>query len=406
MPRQFPSDVIPIVYAYPCRWDMIPGRQRYLMEVIAQTTPVIFLNSTAIEGKIFEAYRPEVEWVHDSLVLIHKAFGFRFTRLGKKLGRLGARLDASWLHKKLRELGVSQYIYWIATPDPRYLRGMQIDRLVYDCIDPCFDPAEMADFDRREMSIIRQAKLVFCTAQILLERAQTENPNVRLLPNACDILYHRDVVSSLPLPELLLGKPRPIVGYMGTFDARVDTETLVAVATRLPQFTFAFVGRVNADQEDRVRPLRSLPNVVLPGAVSMEDGHAYSAAFDVGLIPFIPGPGGDAINSLKMYMYLVAGTPVVSTWIRECASRPAQVSATKTVDEFVAAVERAAADTSPEAVAARVRYAMSNRWEDRGREAVQILRESNLLPPAKIGVNGKHSKTTDSGTVASAPMRI
>jgi UDP-galactopyranose mutase len=390
MPLSFPANILPIVYAYPCRWDMIPGRQRYLMEAVARITPVIFLNSTPIDGKILEAHRPATEWVHEKLVLIHNAFGFRFTRLGKKMGVAAATLDSVWLHDRLRTIGVSRYIYWVATPDPRYLRGMQTDRLVYDCIDPSFDPAETTEHDQREFSIIRRAKLVFATAKILAERAQTVGANVHLLPNACDETYQRDGVVPLPLPELLHGRPRPIIGYMGTFDARVDTETLIAVARRLPQFTFAFVGRVNTDQEDRVLPLRSLPNVVLPGSVSMEEGRAYAASFDVGLIPFITGTGGDAINSLKMFMYLVAGIPVVSTWIRECVEQPVGVIATKTVDEFVFAVERAAADASPDAIAARVHFAMNNRWQDRAREAVDILTNTGLLPePAQKAAAGR-----------------
>jgi glycosyltransferase involved in cell wall biosynthesis len=366
---------------------MIPGRQRYLMEAVSQVHPVVFLNSTALTGSIFEAHRPSIQWVHDKLVLIHNAFGFRFTRLGKKLGPIAASIDGGWLHAKLREIGVNQYVYWLSVPDTRYLRGMQTDRLVYDCIDPCFDPAEKPSFDRQEHEIFHRAKLVFATAQTLADQAKQFNSNVHLLNNACDVSYHRDAAGSLALPALLKDKPRPIIGYMGTFDARVDTETLVAVATRLPHFTFAFVGRVNADQEHRVKPLRSLPNVVLPGMVSMEDGRDYAASFDVGLIPFLPGPGGDAINSLKMYMYLIAGTPVVSTWIAECAARPEVVSATRTVDEFVSAVERAAADTSVEAIQARVDYAMRNRWEDRGREAVDILRAAGLLTAAEGNYN-------------------
>jgi hypothetical protein len=362
--------------------------------------PVIFLNSAELSGSILEAHRPKVEWVYDKLVLIHDAFGFRFTRVGKKLGGFAASLDGSWLHAKLREMGVSRYVYWLSYPDPRMLRGMRTDRLVYDCIDPCFDPAEQADHDRNEAAIAKKAKMVFCTAQTLVEKMQPFNANVHLVQNACDVSYHRDIATTLPLPEPLRGKPRPIIGYMGTFDARVDTETLVAVARRLPQFTFAFVGRVNADQEHRVKPLRSLPNVVLPGAVSMEDGRAYAASFDVGLIPFLGGPGGDSINSLKMYMYLVAGTPVVSTWIRECVRQAPMVAATKNVDEFVAAVEHAAADNSPESIAKRVSFAMCNRWEDRANEAIALLKNDGLLTP---NTTIESPKTT--GMVASATMR-
>jgi len=131
---------------------------------------------------------------------------------------------------------------------------------------------------------------------------------------------------------------------MGTFDGRVDAGILTEAARRIPEFTFALIGRINVDQEQRLKDLRSLHNVVMPGAVSVEEGRAYTAAFDVGLIPFIPNAMNDAINPVKMYMYLMAGKPVVSTWIRECRRHSPCVRAAESVDDFVAAIREAIAE--------------------------------------------------------------
>src|SRR5690606_1310499 len=113
--------------------------------------------------------------------------------------------------------------------------------------------------------------------------------------------------------QALVGRDVPVVGYMGTFDSRVDMALLLSAAEALPGLTFALPGRVNGDCEAVAGELRALPNVVMPGPVDFEEGESYAANFDVGLIPFRPGRIGDAINPVKMWMYLARGTPVVGT---------------------------------------------------------------------------------------------
>ena len=148
----------------------------------------------------------------------------------------------------------------------------------------------------------------------------------------------------------------------------------------MPDFTFCIAGRVNADQEARVTELRSLANVVMPGAVPSEDGAAYNNSFDVGVIPFLPGPVGDGINPVKMYMYLLTGKPVVSTWINECRLAGPHVRATRTPAEFADALRESVHEPDATAREAREAFARSNTWDHRAREAVALLRERGLLP--------------------------
>ena len=122
--------------------------------------------------------------------------------------------------------------------------------------------------------------------------------------------------------------------------------------------------------------LRGLPNVIVTGAVSYEDGHRWAAAFDVGLIPFLPGEMCDAINPVKMYMYLVTGKPVVSTWINECVRHGDWVYAARDAAGFAAAIRKAVAEDGPDRRAARVAFGLRNRWQDRAAAAAGVLRST------------------------------
>jgi glycosyltransferase involved in cell wall biosynthesis len=384
---------LPIVYAYPgCRWDMPPGRHKALMEALAVHAPIYFLNWPEFRGSYTEVLRPRAEKIADNITVIHNAFGLRYARGGKRLGRAAGALDGVWIKDILRQDGVTDYVYWVAAVSLPLLWGMNTSRLVFDCIDPCFDAGWQERFDREEAFLAREARVVFATAESLWEKMKALNANSYLLPNGCNAdEYHPQKLASLPRPALLGRRNGPVIGYMGTFDWRVDTKTLTEAAEKMPDCTFSLVGRVNPDQEANVAKLRALSNVVMPGAVSLEEGWAWTAAFDVGLIPFLPGDIGDAINPVKMHMYLMAGKPVVTTWLRECRRHGPLVRAAQNVDEFIAAIRASISERSPADVSKRIAFSQDHTWRARAAEAAKIFDESGLwtrsagLPGPKAG---------------------
>jgi teichuronic acid biosynthesis glycosyltransferase TuaH len=375
------SNTLPIVYLYP---DAPPvanqGRQHLMTEALRAHAHVYYIATTSYTRSLGAIKRPYAEKLGPNFTVIHNAMSLRTNRYWKRLGPLAATIDAAWIHKVLKQEGVTDYVFWLSVPGPEWMAGMRLDRMVYDCIDPCFIPSDQANFDTKEYTVAAQAKLVLCTAQTLLERMQKVHSNAHSVPNAASLeLYEADQTRSMPIPALLEGRPRPIIGYMGTTDWRVDCETMLAAAKALPEYTFCIAGRVNKDQEHRVTELRALPNVVMPGSLSTEDGSAYNKTFDVGVIPYLPGYVGDAINPVKMYMYLLTGKPVVSTWINECRLNMPLVSATQTPEEFIAALRAAANEPDQSASEARMAFARQNTWQERARRAIELIRSSGLF---------------------------
>ena len=375
------SEARPIVYLYPgARWADGAGRQHLLCEALSAHGPVVFLATAAPGRSPFDVKRPRAESVSPTITVIHHAMSFRTNRWWKRLAPLAASLDGRLIGRLLKKRGFDDYIFWLSVPGPEWMAGMRRDRMVYDCIDPSFTTGDQTTFDAREYAVAREARLVLCTSQTLLERLQRVHPEAHLLNNAASPeLYEAGQAGTQDLPAPLAGRPRPVVGYVGTLDSRIDVETVAAGAKALPDYTFCLAGRVNADQEPRLTELRALPNVVLPGEVPPEEGARYNRAFDVGIIPFEPGYASDALNPVKMYMYLMRGLPVVSTWIRECRLLEPLVRATRTPEEFAAALRQACEEPDTEAARARVAFAQENTWSDRARRAVALLRSTGLL---------------------------
>lgn len=356
------------------------GRHDGLMEALAQHVRVIYAQPPEFSRSLIKFPKPRIERVRDGFWLLHNAFGMRFSRIGKKLGGIAVLVDTPWIQRELAAQGVGDYVYWDSCPDPMSHWGVAGTRFVYDCIDPCFVESHQAAMDQVERVAAKNARVVFATADALLQRMKSFGANAHLLPNGVrggD--YHPSVLSKLQRPASLAGRGGPVVNFLGTLDWRFDAETVTFAAKSLPDFTFCIAGRVNADQGSRVAELRRLPNVVLPGAVSNEDGHAYTWHCDAAIIPFIPGRIGDAINPCKLYMYLMAGKPVIGTDTRELRRFPQHVATARTGEEFAAAVRQAVETDGAEKRAARTSFAASNRWEDRAAEAVRILKAQGLL---------------------------
>jgi glycosyltransferase involved in cell wall biosynthesis len=372
---------VPVVYLYPrSTWRGNTGRQQFITEALSHEVPVVVLETPGPLRRLLDIRRPRAQQAAPNILVVRDALALRGNRWWRRLGSFAARVDAAQLHRELRRHGVREYVLWLSAPQPQLLTGLRVDRLVYDCIDPCFNPERQEEFDRAEYAVAAEAEIVFCTAQILLDRMAQVHADAHLLNNAASPeLYAEEQATGDVRPEPLRGRPGPVVGYLGTIDWRIDCETLTTAAKALPDYTFCIAGRVNADQEHRVAELRSLPNVVMPGAVPTEEGAAYNNAFDVGVIPFLPGYVGDGINPVKMYMYLLAGNPVVSTWLNECRLAEPHVTATRTPAEFVEALRKAVSEPDEHAREARVAFALANTWGHRAHEAVALLRERGLL---------------------------
>ena len=383
---------IPIVYISGHGWggagDSL-GRQWMLTDALSRHVPVINLALPDSREMSLRPPRPMVERVSPTYTVIRNAFALRGSRGWRRLGKIGSGIDGRRINGILREMGYDQYVLWVSAVVPHLLDSLKLDRLVYDCIDPCFTPEGQADHDAVEFALARRAKLVFATAESLHERMAAVNPNTHLLPNAAPgPEFLPENLARVARPDSLHGLPGPVVGYLGTVDWRFDAETVTAAAKALPDFTFCIVGRINADQEARIAGLRQLPNTIFPGAVSHEEGIAYTAHCDVAIIPFLPGPIGDAINPCKMYMYMMAGKPVVSTWTRECARHAPYVKAARTAEGFTQAIKSAASGDTPELRGARTRFALQNRWEDRAATATDILAGVGLLARDPAGQRG------------------
>jgi glycosyltransferase involved in cell wall biosynthesis len=350
-----------------------PGRNQLLVALSAHV-PVVLLEQRH-DRKSIVPLRPEE--IGEHLYVIRNAFPWRSSRYGHTF-EPPAILDGMLIRRRLHSAGLTPSLLWLTAVDPLMAKGVPREYLLYDCADPNFTPDSQSSFDKAEAEIAGRAAITFSSAHQLHRKLQAYNANSYLLPNATSDDFHPARTKGLPPAPLPPGPGRAVVGYLGTIDSRFDATSVLAAARDLPECTFAIVGRVNHDQRAAVAELRACRNVVMPGQVGYDEGRAWVASFTIGMIPFKPGPINDAINPVKMYMYLMAGLPIVATDIEECR-RNDFVSVADSPRSFAEAVRTLATSEHVTDREERMAFALRNTWGDRAQEALELLSRRGIM---------------------------
>jgi glycosyltransferase involved in cell wall biosynthesis len=104
--------------------------------------------------------------------------------------------------------------------------------------------------------------------------------------------------------------PRPVAGYVGVIDERLDLDLVAELAAALPDWEIRMVGPV---LKIDAATLPQAPNITYPGSAQYADLPQVMAGFDVALMPFARNEATRSISPTKTLEYLAAGLPVVST---------------------------------------------------------------------------------------------
>lgn len=153
--------------------------------------------------------------------------------------------------------------------------------------------------------IAKKADCIFTVSKEIRQIFKT-NQNVHWIPNGVDFNFFSKRTIGNPLKEI----KKPIIGYVGQIEKRLDFKLLEYLASK-NEFLLVLIGLVwkNAD----VSKLKTFKNVHFLGQKDYSQLPSYLQNFDVGIIPHKTDGFAKTMNPLKMYEYLAAGIPVVST---------------------------------------------------------------------------------------------
>lgn len=199
---------------------------------------------------------------------------------------------------------------WLYTPVALPIaQALNPSVLVYDVMDDLasFKDASPGMLLARRRALQR-ADVVFTGGRTLHAATVLRRPeHTYLFPSGVEPEHYR------PAIHARTGRgpqERPVAGYVGVIDERLDYDLIRDMAGELPDWTIRMVG-----------PLTKVDPALLPQARNIEWVGACEyrllpevmAGFDVALMPFALNEATRSISPTKTLEYLAAGLPVVSS---------------------------------------------------------------------------------------------
>lgn len=268
-------------------------------------------------------------------------------------------------------------VLWIYTPahlTSDLVGALEEDLCIYHCTQHHagrpLAPPQTAQVER---ALIAKADLVIADGILLYREREPLHDHVYRIPSGVDFDAQTDAAPAGWAAKL----GRPLIGYMGTIDHRIDPGLIAKAAEAHPDWSFAVVGPVVDIDVDR---LAALPNVTLTGPIPFSQVPGALAAFDVGLMPYADIEMTRYTYPAKLHQYLAAGLPIVSSPLPDLEEFSGLVHQAATSTDFTAGIERAL-EESPRATERRA-VAAANTWSARA-EATSALIEAHLAetPP-------------------------
>jgi hypothetical protein len=258
-------------------------------------------------------------------------------------------------------------VYYSAPAQVNTVQRYNSSLLVFDSVD---EPSgEFAAWKPYYHKAVSSADLVICTSQKLYETALNLNPNVYLVPNGCDFdHFARAAGGELPVPFEMRKLQGPVIGYIGAIASWCDLELIDRLARFYPGCNLVMIGPLY-----NVFNVPQRPNIHWLGFKSYEELPGYARCFDVGIIPFKNSSMIDAVNPIKMWEYLAAGIPVVTTAVPEAQKYKEILFYSQDEESFIKNVHLALHDNADFRREERMALARQNSWDARAERIIGLI---------------------------------
>ena len=368
----------PIIVHSHLRWDFVWQRPQQLLSRFAQRSHVLFVEEPIYLDDIGDARLDlslPMERVHRAVPMLPGALRGEYDASIAVIRELLRReLSADSM------LGArfTRPIQWFYTPmpAPAMIGAFDERAVVYDCMDELskfrFAPAALVD---RERYLMAQADVVFAGGYKLSQSKAKYHQNVHFFGCGVDVAHFATARSAdVEVPREIAALKRPVAGYYGVIDERIDYDLLRTLAASLTDVELVMVGPVvKVDPAELPRA----ENIHWLGQRQYAELPAHVKGFDVCLMPFALNEATEYINPTKTLEYMAAAKPIVSTAVSDVVHNFTPVVAVaSSQEEFVAAVRDAIERPNAELIARGLEQARANSWESIVARMERIIRDA------------------------------
>lgn len=216
------------------------------------------------------------------------------------------------------------------------LNDLEFETIVYDCMDELtmFKGANEM-LKAQEIYLLSEADIVFTGGKSLYEAKRQVHDHVHCFPSSVDRKHFEQSLNGISVPADL-PKGKPVVGFYGVLDERIDFDLVKEVAAKCTDINFVLVGPT---AKIDVADLPKGGNLFYPGMKTYKELPGYLKGFDIAMMPFALNDATKFISPTKTLEYMAAQKPIVSTAIYDVVRDYSHcVSIVKNADECCRAI--------------------------------------------------------------------
>ena len=261
--------------------------------------------------------------------------------------------------------------------------SIQSSAVIYDITDDWTtlsqSPGTRKQIVEQDEVLCRKSDATIVCSTRLFELKRKLTKSLHLVPNGVDAAHYAAVLDDdkpgLTAPAKWAG---PVYGYTGTIHGdRLDVDLVDALAARIKHGSLVFVGPDFLTPAESHR-LRQHENIFFVGPVPYAKIPQYMREFDVCIVPHQVTPFTESLNPIKLWEYLAAGKPIVTTPVAGFRDYPDLVRLASGVEPFLAALRETVLENrnpsrTQDLTDARQKVAREHSWTARVDEIERVV---------------------------------
>ncbi|MDQ3190014.1 MAG: hypothetical protein M3Q58_00310 [Bacteroidota bacterium] len=301
-------------------WEFINQRPRYLVEQMAKYQQILFVEEPIIDQSVLKEHYRVVKLI-DNLVVIKPILAHADDLV--KIIRLVAK-----------NISVPVGWFYSASYYP-LIKKIQFEKIIYDIENELFFSSGL--MKKNEKKLIKISDIVITGSKAEFEEKSKIHNNVHWVPSPVDDIFCIHGKAKTP-PENFINSERPIIGYCGIIDSRIDFEFIEKAALNMPFATFVLIGPIlNADR----KKIPEHSNICYLNPSKYNAIPSYLKAIDVAMVPIAINENSRFVSSSIVLKYMAANKPIISTPVYDIARDFRYcIDIVNSVDEFCLAASR------------------------------------------------------------------
>ena len=304
---------------------------------------------------------------------------FPYNKTINKINNIFLKMSLSnWIEKN--KYNSINYITFLATPlINKYINNSNYFSKIYYCGDDHEEASNNPNFPEFEKELASTTDLNLATSQKLYERLLNFNKNTYKISAGVE-LNKFDISKKNLIPDDIKKITKPIVGYIGGLNEKLDTNLILKLSEERPNYSIVMIGEQDGKFENKNK-LKNQKNIYFLGKKNHDQMSNYISYFDCAIIPYKINKFTDAVYPSKLNEFLSMGKPVVTTNFYEMSffnkenNEIVSISNESNFNYLIDSCINDINNTNNESL--RVGVSKKNKWENKFTKIYELLLEIN-----------------------------